>query len=183
MISIPAIILLVIAACVLLWLAATYNKLVGFRTRMEEAWSIIDVFLKKRHDLIPNLMDVVQNYATHERETLESVVRCRAEALQAKSPEEKIKAEQGLEGVLGRLMAITENYPNLKANENFLDLQKQLSGLETEISTARRYYNGTVRENNIAVARFPSNIVAGLFNFAKGVFFEITEAEKAVPRM
>jgi len=163
--------------------ALTFNKLVAFRTRMEEAWSVIDVFLKKRYDLLPNLMDVVLAYAAHEKETLENVISYRNQGMQAKNPGEQIAAEKGLAGALGRLMAVTENYPNLKADARFAALQGQLVDLETEISTARRYYNGTTRENNIAVSTFPSNIVASLFSFAKGQFFEIAEAEKAVPRM
>ena len=178
-----SIILLAVLALVALWVALTFNKLVAFRTRMEEAWSVIDVFLKKRYDLLPNLMDVVMAYAAHEKETLENVISYRNQGMQAKNPGEQIAAEKGLAGALGRLMAVTENYPDLKANEGFLNLQNQLAGLEVEISTARRYYNGTVRENNIAVQSFPSNLVAGTFHFAKGEFFEISEAEKAVPRM
>ena len=160
-----------------------YNKLITLKNRMKEAWSGIDVFLKKRHDLTPNLVAAVKGYATHERATFEEINRYRSIALQAKDRDERITSESGLGNAIGQLMAVAENYPELKANVNFLELQKRLSELEEELSRARRYYNGTVRENNIYVERFPSNIIAGMFNFDKGTFFEITSNEKAVPNV
>jgi LemA protein len=172
-------ILLVTAIAVI----STYNKLVAFKNRMQEAWSGIDVFLKKRHDLIPNLISTVKGYAAHERQTLEDITRCRAEAMQAKDQGARIDSETGLGRALGRLMAVAERYPDLKANVNFLELQKQLSEIEGELSLSRRYYNGTVRENNIYIESFPSNIIAGMFKFAKGTFFEIDEVEKKVPNV
>ena len=160
---------------------SVYNRLVGYKNRMKEAWSGIDVFLKKRCDLVPNLVSTVKAYAAHEKQTLEDVVRYRSQAMQATSPEAQMASEAGLGQALGRLMAVAENYPELKANINFLELQKQLSVLEEDLALARRYYNGTVRENNIYIERFPSNIIAGMFNFEKGQFFEINQTEKNVP--
>ena len=161
--------------------AVMYNRLVALKNRMQEAWSGIDVFLKKRHDLIPNLVATVKGYAAHEHQTFEEVTRYRTEAMQSQEQQAQIKSEIGLGNALGRLFAVAENYPDLKANTNFLELQKQLSGLEEDLSSARRYYNGTVRENNIYIERFPSNIIAGMFKFAKGTFFEIEKIEINVP--
>jgi len=158
-----------------------YNKLVVLKNRMFEAWSGIDVFLKKRHDLVPNLVAVVKGYATHEKNTLEEVIRLRTLALQAKDQDARIDSETDLGKALGRLIAVVENYPNLKANENFLTLQKQLAVIEEDLGYSRRYYNGTVRENNIYVEKFPSNIIANMFRFVKGKFFEIDRTEKSVP--
>jgi LemA protein len=175
--------LLVIFGILLLMVIYTvsiYNKLVAFKNRMQEAWSGIDVYLKKRHDLVPNLVNMVKGYAAHEKQTFEEIIRLRNEAMQAKAPEARMESEASLGRALGRLMAVVENYPDLKASTNFLALQRQLSEIENELSLSRRYYNGTVRENNIYVERFPSNIIAGMFNFAKGTFFEIDKTEKAV---
>ena len=160
-----------------------YNKLVMLKNRMQEAWSGIDVFLKKRHDLVPNLVATVKGYATHEQQTLEEITRFRAQAMQAHDQGARIASETGLGQALGRLMVVSENYPDLKASINFLELQKQLSGIEEELSLSRRYYNGTVRENNIRVESFPSNLVAGMFHFVKGTFFEIDKTETAVPNV
>ena len=160
-----------------------YNKLVKLKTLMEEAWSIIDVFLKKRYDLIPNLVESVKGYATHERETLESVMLARSQAMTAKNREEKNEFENILDGQLGRLMAVSENYPQLQANENFMHLQRELSGLEGEIERSRRYYNGNVREYNISMRSFPANIIAGMFNFEEGVFFEIDKGQREAPKV
>jgi len=160
-----------------------YNKLVISRNRMLEAWSGIDVFLKKRHDLVPNLVATVKAYATHEKQTLEEITRYRSDAMQAKEQSARIESETGLEKALGRLMVVAERYPDLKANINFLELQKELSRIEEDLSYARRYYNGTVREFNIRIESFPSNIIAGLFRFVKGTFFEIDKTEKIVPNV
>jgi len=165
------------------WIIISYNKLVKLKTLMEEGWSIIDVYLKKRYDLIPNLVESVKGYATHEKATLENVMLARAKALGAKTVAEKSESESMLSNTLGRLMVVTENYPQLQANENFMYLQKELSGLEREIEKSRRYYNGTVRENNILIRSFPSNIVARLFNFELGVFFEIDESQREAPKV
>lgn len=178
------IIVLVIIGLVVFYGVTVYNKLVRFRTLVEEAWSGINVQLKKRHDLIPNLMETVKGYATHERETFESVTRARTTAIQAQDVKAQEVAENQLSGALMRLMAISERYPELKANQNFMQLQEQLGIIETDIEKSRRYYNGAVRQKNIAIDTFPSNLVANMFNFSKSPFFELeSEAEKAVPQI
>ena len=178
------IIVLAIIAIAVLYGVFVYNKLVRFRTLVEEAWSGINVQLKKRHDLIPNLMETVKGYATHERETFESVTRARTSAIQAQDVKTQETAENQLSGALMRLMAISERYPELKANQNFMQLQEQLGTIENDIEKSRRYYNGAVRQKNIAIDTFPSNMVANMFNFEKSVFFELeSEAEKAVPQI
>ena len=178
------IIVLVIIAIVVLFGVGVYNKLVKFRTLVEEAWSGINVQLKKRHDLIPNLMETVRGYATHERETFESVTKARTNAIQAQDVKTQEVAENQLSGALMRLMAISERYPELKANQNFMHLQQQLGIIETDIEKSRRYYNGAVRQKNIAIDTFPSNLVANMFNFSKSPFFELeSEAERAVPQI
>lgn len=178
---ITLIIILVVLLITALMVASIYNKLVALKNRMQEAWSGIDIYLKKRHDLVPNLVATVKGYADHERQTLEDVIRFRSQAIQAKDQGERIELESGLGQALGRLIAISERYPELKANINFLELQKQLSSIEEELSLSRRYYNGTVRENNIRIESFPSNLIAGIFGFEKGTFFEIDKTEKAAP--
>jgi|SRR5690554_5128030 len=178
------IIVLAIVAIVILYGVSVYNKLVRFRTLVDEAWSGINVQLKKRHDLIPNLMETVRGYATHERETFESVTRARTSAIQAQDVKAQEVAENQLSGALMRLMAISERYPELKANQNFMQLQEQLGIIETDIEKSRRYYNGAVRQKNIAIDTFPSNLVANMFNFSKSAFFELeSETEKAVPQI
>lgn len=178
------IIVLAIIGLVVLYGVVIYNKLVRFRTLVEEAWSGINVQLKKRHDLIPNLMETVKGYATHERETFESVTRARTSAIQAQDVKTQEVAENQLSGALMRLMAISERYPELKSNQNFMQLQEQLGIIETDIEKSRRYYNGAVRQKNIAIDTFPSNMVANMFSFDKSAFFELeSEAEKAVPQI
>ena len=178
------IIVLAIIGLVVLYGVTVYNKLVRFRTLVEEAWSGINVQLKKRHDLIPNLMETVKGYATHERETFESVTRARTTAIQAQDVKAQEAAENQLSGALMRLMAISERYPKLKSNQNFMQLQEQLGIIETDIEKSRRYYNGAVRQKNIAIDTFPSNMVANMFSFDKSPFFELeSEAEKAVPQI
>ncbi|HHW80077.1 MAG TPA: LemA family protein [Bacteroidales bacterium] len=178
------IIVLAIIGLVVLYGVTVYNKLVRFRTLVEEAWSGINVQLKKRHDLIPNLMETVKGYATHERETFESVTRARTTAIQAQDVKAQEAAENQLSGALMRLMAISERYPELKSNQNFMQLQEQLGIIETDIEKSRRYYNGAVRQKNIAIDTFPSNMVANMFSFDKSPFFELeSEAEKAVPQI
>ena len=176
--------LVIIIAIVVLYGVTVYNKLVRFRTLVDEAWSGINVQLKKRHDLIPNLMETVRGYASHERETFESVTLARNTAIQAQSVKSQEVAENQLSGALSRLLAISERYPELKANQNFMQLQEQLGIIETDIEKSRRYYNGAVRQKNIAIDTFPSNLVANMFNFSKSPFFELeSEAEKAVPQI
>jgi LemA protein len=176
-------IILGILLLLILYVISIYNKLVQNRNLMQEAWSGIDVFLKKRHDLVPNLVETVKGYAAHEKQTLEEVMRCRSGAMNATNQGEQIEMEKSLGNALGRLIATVEHYPELKANTNFLTLQRQLAGMEEELALSRRYYNGTVRENNIKIESFPSNIIAGWFNFAKGLFFEIDKREKEVPNV
>lgn len=177
-------IVLAIIALVLLYGVVAYNKLVRFRTLVDEAWSGINVQLKKRHDLIPNLMETVKGYATHERETFESVTKARNSAIQAQNVKTQEVAENQLSGALSRLLAISERYPELKANQNFMQLQEQLGSIENDIEKSRRYYNGAVRQKNIAIDTFPSNMIANMFNFQKSPFFELeNEAEKAVPQI
>lgn len=178
------IILLALVILLLLYGVAIYNKLVKLRTMVEEAWSGINVQLKKRHDLIPNLVETVKGYATHERETFENVTQARAGAMQANDLKSQEAAENNLNSALIRLLAVAEQYPELKANHNFLQLQDQLSLIESDIEKSRRYYNGTVREKNIVIDTFPSNIVANMLQFTKSLFFELeNEAEKEVPRV
>ncbi len=179
--------LLIIAGVALLLIVyaiSIYNRLVKNRTLVEEGWSGIDVFLKKRYDLIPNLVETVKGYATHEKETLENVTQARANAMGAKGVAEQEKAENNLNKALMNLYAVAEQYPDLKANTNFINLQNQIESLEGEIEKSRRYYNGTVRENNILVETFPSNIVAKMFGFVKQKFFELTNVmERETPQI
>ncbi len=175
-------ILLILILIFILYGVSIYNKLVRLRTMVEEAWSGINVQLKKRHDLVPNLVETVKGYASHERETFDSVTSARAGAMQAHDVKSQEVAENNLNNALIRLLAVAERYPELKANQSFLQLQDQLSLIESDIEKSRRYYNGTVRENNILVDTFPSNIIAGMFKFTKSLFFELeNESEKAVP--
>ena len=163
-----------------------YNSLVSNRQMVREGWSGIDVQLKRRTDLIPNLMETVKGYMAHERETLDAVVNARAKATSATaaSPEARAKAEGELSAALGRLLAIAEAYPDLKANTTFLEFQTALQGVEDELQMARRYYNGAVRNLNIQVESFPSNLVANAFKFEQAEYFELeNEAERAVPQV
>ncbi|UYN99582.1 MAG: LemA family protein [Devosia sp.] len=163
-----------------------YNSLVSNRQMVREGWSGIDVQLKRRTDLIPNLMETVKGYMAHERETLDAVVNARAKATSAAAagPEARAKAEGELSAALGRLLAIAEAYPDLKANTTFLEFQNALQSVEDEIQMARRYYNGAVRNLNIQVESFPSNLVANAFKFTQEEYFELeNEAERAVPQV
>lgn len=179
---IAILIILALVALFLIYGISIYNRLVKLRTMVQEAWSSIDVMLKKRHDLIPNLVETVKGYATHERETFDSVTRARAAAMSANTVQEKEVAEKNLNQAMMNLNAVAEQYPDLKANTNFLQLQAELSALEGDIEKSRRYYNGTVRENNILVDTFPSNIIANMYKFTKSAFFELENiAERAVP--
>ena len=173
-------ILLGIIVVAILWLIGVYNGLIRIRNRTREAWSDIDVQLKRRYNLIPNLVEAVKGYAKHERELFENVTKARTQAMQAGTPEEKGKAENVLSGTLKTLFAVSENYPNLKANENFAKLQDELSDTENKIQAARRFYNGNVRDFNTKIEVFPNNLVAGTMKFKKFEFFEIEEdAERA----
>jgi LemA protein len=170
-----SLIILAIVVAAGLYVMVTYNGLVRVRQMVQEAWSGIDVQLKRRADLIPNLVETVKGYAKHETETLETVteMRTRAQAVPAGDIAGRAVAEGMLSQALGRLMAVAEAYPDLKANENFLDLQQSLDKLEGEIQMARRYYNGSARELNVKVESFPSNLVANTFGFTKADYFEL----------
>ena len=159
-------------------LAGMYNSLVRLRNQVKEAWAQVDVQLKRRFDLIPNLMETVKGYMKHERETLESVTQARAAVQQAGSLGDRAEAEGMLGMALGRLLAVAESYPDLKASQNFLALQEELTSTENKIGFARQYYNQSVMTFNNKVEMFPTNIVAGLFNFEKDEFFELQEAEQ-----
>lgn len=172
-------ILIGVVIVAVLWVIAAYNKFIRLRTRADEAWSDIDVQLKRRYDLIPNLIETVKGYMNHERETLESVTKARTQAMGAQSVEEHAQAENMLTGALKSLFAVSESYPDLKANENFMELQRELTDTENKIQASRRFYNTNVRDLNITIESFPSNIIANLFKFAKREFFELGEDEEA----
>ena len=173
-------IVLGILALILVWYVVTYNSFVSLNVKCDEAYSTMDIYLKKRYDLIPNLVETVKGYAKHESVTLENVVAARGMAVNARTPQEKAAAEGTLSGALSRLMAISESYPELKANTNFLDLQNQLKTMESEIANSRKYYNGVVKSYNIKCQSIPSSIVASLAHFQTRPLFEITDqAERA----
>lgn len=180
---IPLLILLGLIVVVVLYVIVTYNGFVALQERIREAWSGIEVQMKLRYDLIPNLMETVKGYARHEAGTFEAVTRARSEAMNNQgSPGEQARTESMLTGALKSLFALAENYPELKANENFLNLQRQLSEVELNIQSARRYYNGVVRDNNIKIDQFPSNLVANAFRFTKAEFFELADDEADAAR-
>lgn len=177
-------VLLALAVAILLWAILIYNALVRMRNMVQEAWSGIDVQLKRRTDLIPNLVSTVKGYAEHEKGTLEEVIRLRGLAQNAQGVGETAHAQGLLGAALGKLFALAENYPELKANTNFAQLQASLGEIEEQVQLARRYYNGAVRNLNIAVESFPSNLVAGRFGFEKAEFFELeSPSERAVPKV
>ncbi|MDX9910800.1 MAG: LemA family protein [Phycisphaerales bacterium] len=169
----------------LIWLIATYNRFVSLRTHMSESWHDVDVELKRRHDLIPNLVETVKGYAAHERETFDRVIEARARAMAHAGPDATLgRDESELARGVGRLFALAEGYPDLKASENFLALQKELALTEDRIAAARRFFNANVRELNQLCGMFPTNIVAGMFGFHPAAFFELSsEAERVVPRV
>lgn len=161
-----------------------YNRLVKLRVQCDNAWADIDVQLKRRHDLIPNVVETVKGYAAHEQDTLEQVVEARQQAVDAQGPAEQAEAEGFLTDALRQLFALSEDYPDLKAAANFRELQSTLSEIETALQNARRYYNAVVRDFNTRVEQFPSNLVAGAFGFEKREFFALSEeAERAVPEV
>lgn len=161
-----------------LWLVISRNSFVSIKNQVEEAFSTMDVYLKKRYDLIPNLVETVKGYATHESETFTKVTAARTAAMNSTSIDEKIANENALSGTLKSLFAVAEAYPQLQANTNFLDLQQQLQMLEDEIANSRKYYNAVVRTMNTKVESFPSNVVASIFGFKKQPFFEVGSAEE-----
>ena len=176
-------ILIVIGGIVVLWLILTYNRLITLSNRTKEAWSDIDVQLKRRYNLIPNLVETVKGYATHERELFERVTKARVLAMGAQTIKEKGEAENMLSGTLKSLFAVAENYPDLKASTNFLELQRELRDTEDKIQASRRFYNGNVRDLNIKIESFPTNIIAGLLGFKKRDFFEAEGGEREVPKV
>ncbi len=181
---VTVIVLVVIIAFIALFFISIYNSLVKLRNRVKNAWSQIDVQLKRRHDLIPNLIETVKGYMTHERDTLENITKARSQAVAAESVGEKAKAEGELTRALGKFNLVVENYPDLKANQNFLSLQEELTSTENKISFSRQNYNDQVLFYNNKIQMFPSNIIAGMFKFNEEEFFEIEdEKEKEVPKV
>ncbi len=176
-------ILLALLGLALGWGVLTYNALVNGRNRIANAWRQIDVQLKRRHDLIPNLVETVKGYMAHERETLNQVVEARAKAMGASSPKDAIAAEGVLGAALGRLIALAENYPQLKADQQASRLMEELTTTENQISFARQFYNDSVMDQNNRIESVPSNLIANAFSFVAATYFEAPEAEKAVPKV
>ncbi|MFN3694194.1 MAG: LemA family protein [Ignavibacterium sp.] len=178
------IIFLALIVLIILFFVSIYNALIRLRNQVKNAWAQIDVQLKRRHDLIPNLIETVKGYMTHERQIMENITKYRSQAMDAQTVGEKAQAESLLSGALGQLRVQVENYPDLKANQNFLALQEELTATENKISFARQNYNDQVLMYNNKIQMFPSNIVAGMFNFKEEEFFEIKDvAEKEVPKV
>ncbi len=177
------IIILGFLAIVVLWVVLAYNSLIVLKNRVKEAWSDIDVQLKRRYDLIPNLVETVKGYASHEQQTFEKVIQARNMAMNAQGVKQKGEAENVLAGALKSIFALSENYPELKASVNFLELQRELSDTENKIQAARRFYNGNVIELNNKIETVPTNIIANMFGFKLAEFFEIEEGEKVVPKV
>lgn len=175
-------IVLGIIAVIGLWVVFTYNRFVALINRVKESWADIDVQLKRRYDLIPNLVNSVKGYVQHERQTLEKLTEARANAMNASSVGEHGKSENMLTDALKSLFAVAENYPDLKANQNFLELQRELSDTENKIQAARRFYNTNVMDLNTKIDSFPPNIIAGTFRFKKSDFFELGEGEEAAKK-
>ncbi len=170
--------LIIVLAVIALWVIGAFNKLVKLRNIVEEAFSTMDVYMKKRFDLIPNLVETVKGYASHEKGTFESVTKARTAIQEASTVEDRMEAENMLTGTLRTLFAVAEAYPELKANENFMDLQGQLQTVEVDIANSRKYYNATVKEYNTKTEMFPSNIIANIFGFKRKPMFEVEEAER-----
>ncbi|NLB65324.1 MAG: LemA family protein [Lentisphaerae bacterium] len=177
-------ILLILIAVAVLWVVAIYNSLVQLRNLVDNAWAQIDVQLKRRHDLVPNLIETVKGYMSHERDTLEAITKARTEAMTAKGPAQAGPAESALSGALRGLMVNVERYPDLKASQNFLALQEELSSTENKISFARQAYNDSVTRYNTRIQTIPANLIAGPAGFTRRELFELTdEAERAVPKV
>jgi LemA protein len=173
--------LLGIVLVVIIWIVATYNSLVTLKKRVENSWSQIDVQLKRRHDLIPNLVNSVKGYMKYEQETLEKVMKARASAISSRDINKRIENENELSGVLSRLLAVVENYPELKANENVNQLMEELRKTEDKISYARQFYNDIVMRYNTKLSIFPSNVIANMFSFKEAPFFKAPDEEKKTP--
>jgi LemA protein len=180
-----ALLFLAVLVALILWIVSLYNSLIQLKVRSENAWSDIDVQLKRRYDVIPNLVATVEGYAVHERTTLQSVIEARSKAMGVQSVAQKGEAENFLSGTLKSLFAVAENYPQLKANENFLKLQSSLTEIEEVIQEARRYYNAVARDFNTMLAVFPNNVVAGMLNFKSRDFFQLEtpETERKAPQV
>lgn len=176
-------IILAIIAAVVLWIIWTFNRLISLRNRTDEAWSDIDVQMKRRYDLIPNLVSSVKGYATHESAVFDNVTRARSQAMQAHTPADHAKAENMLTETVKSLFAVAEAYPQLQAQQGFLHLQQELADAEDKIQAARRFYNANVRDINTAIQIFPSNIIAGMLNFSKRDFFDAPDAVEMVPEV
>lgn len=176
-------IILIAVALIAFWVVMVYNGLITLRNRTDEAWSDIDVQLKRRYDLIPNIMETVKGYASHEAGTFAKVTEARTAAMNAKTVDEHAKAENMLSQTLKSLFAVAEAYPELKANQNFLHLQQELSDTEDKIQASRRFYNGNVRDFNTKLQVFPTNLIGGALGFTQRDFFEIAEAERATPQV
>ncbi|HDH96401.1 MAG TPA: LemA family protein [Proteobacteria bacterium] len=177
------VVVLIVVGVLVLLVIAIYNSLVRLRVRVKNAWSQIDVQLKRRHDLIPNLVEAVKGYMKYEQDTLTKVMEARAKAISASTVSEIAKAEGELSGLLSRLFALVENYPELKANQNVLALQEELTTTENQIAFARQHYNDSVMRYNTKIQVFPSNIIASMFGFKPSDFFEVPEAEKEAPKV
>lgn len=175
----PLIIVLVVLAILVIWMVAVYNGFITRINRTKEAWSDIEVQMKRRYDLIPNLVETVKGYAAHEKGVFEQVSAARSAAMGASGIAEKAQAENALAGTLKSLFAVAEAYPELKANENFLQLQRELADTEDKIQAARRFYNSNVRDLNISIGQFPGNLMAGMFDFKPMDLFELAEGEEA----
>ena len=174
----PIIYILIVVVVLVLWAIFIYNNFVRLRTRVRESWSDIETQLKRRYDLIPNLVNTVKGYAKHERETFENVTKMRANALSANGAAEQGAAENMLTDALKSLFAVAENYPDLKASNNFVELQNELTDTENKIQAARRFYNSTVKDMNISVQVFPNSIFANMFSFGREEFFELEDSER-----
>ena len=181
---VPLIVILAIVAILVFWVVGMYNSLIRLRNQMQNAWSQIDVQLKRRYDLIPNLIETAKGYMKHEQDTFKAITEARSRAMGAGSVGAQGQAEAQLDNALSKFMLVVENYPDLKANANFLSIQEELTSTENKISFARQGYNDQVLGFNNKIEMFPSNIIAGMFNFSKGEFFEIEEAaQREVPKV
>lgn len=180
---IPLAVLLGILLILIIWCVSAYNKLVSFSVRVDNGWAQIDVQLKKRVDLIPNLVETVKGYAAHEKSTLSEVTKWRSAAMNSRTPEEAMENNAKLSKAIINLFATAEQYPELKANQNFLDLQGQLREIEGKIAMSRQFYNDTAMKYNEYVLHFPSNLIASVFHFERKKYFEIEEADRTVPQV
>ena len=172
------IVILAILVILAIWFIGAYNKFIKMKNKIEEAFATMDVYLKKRWDLVPNLVNTVKAYAQHEKSTFEAIAALRSKNYDSMSANEKVEANKAMGGFLGTLIATAEAYPELKANENFLDLQNKLNEFEDDIANSRKYYNGCVRQMNTAVESFPSNIIAGIFHFERYQMYEVDDARE-----